>query len=232
MHYVVGGDYNRFNNKLLDEFEGFDKEKDFEKMIDSIKDQFAYMDQDNNSGTDKMLTDPFTMISTFNQMEGSILKIINKKLDTEKEITRIKAENDVVLNDLEERENRNLKEETFFLNEKHKDEMQIEELRKECDNSNHEVSKMIRDVATTLFSDDENHIFNNVKLPDADLVREIIETLRIKELDTNTYVDEIEEFQKNDIFWPIVENRKKENKLLKLSEYKRVCEEIANGKEN
>lgn len=241
VHTVLGGSPEILNADIS-HIDLMKKDRDIDKIISSIKKQFAFL---NNPNYDPgVLQNPILLNNLFFQLEANIIKYINLGEDIRNDLYKLQLENNEILNDLEEKEKRHIKEYKSVLN----DSVSKTPLITINDDLNEELRtnrKMIIELYDTLKGDDDeddtnndkrNSIFKTIKNKQSiEIIKEIFSELDKKEHAINLHQEELSKMENEspDILKKIVDKNKNKNKIQKWREGKeklRLFEEQKNLK--
>lgn len=245
VHRVLGGS-KEILNVDISHIDLMKKDKDIDKIIATIKSVFTFLiDPNYDPG---LLKNPILLNNLFFQLEANIIKYIGLGEEIRNELYKLKQEHSAILKELEEKEQRHIKEYSSLLN----DTVSKSYLNTINDDLNDELKtnrNFIVDLYDTLIQNDDDENTNNApttndrlilfKLvknkPSIEIIKEIFSLLDKKEQKINSNQDELIKMEIDcpEVLKKIVDKLKNKNKIQKWREGKekmRLLEEQRNLK--
>lgn len=153
-------------------------------LINYKRNEFKNINLDKNDNPiDELLSDHSSLTVKFQEYEEHILKSMENKQDIEKELEKIKMENEIELVKLLDQEEISKKELNKVKVLSEKDNKIIKDLKRNfSDNgTNSEVSKMVSELYQAAILNDQNNLFNkkNKNKKDFEHIEEIVKKLKV-----------------------------------------------------
>jgi hypothetical protein len=217
VHSVVGvpflfshGAENEFKNP-----DSRDKDKNIERLTNRIIEDFSKVDLDEYFP--EFLFDSSQLTGKFSELEENVLKLMEKKHNMEKELKIMDEKHRDELEELKKRESQVKEEKMKLLREREKDSKIISAMKNlNFEGDSREYLNYILELYVEN-SSDEIAIKPKKKSENGNYLKELIDTLREKEIMVIKYISEMERMEQEDeqLFKNLVSKRKEKNKETK-----------------
>ena len=223
VHSLLGNGEKIIHSSIPDKIEiKYNREVELTEYVEHICNEMMFLLNNNTANTNMINVDVDTerIINIFEQSENNIIRLIKLKEEYDIERSNIISSNASTINELVKRYELHESEYNAYVSE-------VEDLEKEMNviNSNINVDEFIMNAVNYLFELDEVLVGAPFKskdnLPKIKLLHKILDRsvsrLRKLEHSINTYLYEIEmnEKENSELFNKCIDERKKENKLLR-----------------